>query len=249
MKISPQATGRIIFPMAILLMLLPMTAFAQNRVVVIPLFDGACASGTCKPLKNIVTVAKANGMFTDPVAALNSITDASETNPYLAVIGPGVYTVTAPVVMKEWVDITGSGENVTKIKGAISGGTPNVSAVIKGANNSALSLLTVENTGGGSMLFNYSVALYDDNVSPTVTNVNAIAYGGTYNYGVYNGFSSATMINVTATASGGTSAHGVRNNDSSPVMTNVTATASGGTASYGVYNDASVPVLRRSVVG
>ena len=199
MKISPQATGRIIFPMAILLMLLPMTAFAQNKVVVIPLFDGACASGTCKPLKNIVTVAKANGMFTDPVAALNSITDASVTNPYLVVIGPGVYTVTAPVVMKEWVDITGSGENVTKIKGAISTGDSSTSSIITGADNSALSLLTAENTGGGT----YSMALYNGSASPKVSAVTARASGGTYTYGIYNDHhSSPTMTDVNITASG-----------------------------------------------
>ena len=122
MKSSTWMTKGIVVLIGALFVLAQVTAFAANKVVVIPLFDSSCTSGTCKPLKNIVTVAKANGMFTDPVAALNSITDASVTNPYLVVIGPGVYTVTAPVVMKEWVDITGSGENVTKIKGAISTG-------------------------------------------------------------------------------------------------------------------------------
>ncbi len=64
-------------------LLAPFTTFAANKVVVIPLM------GDNPPLKNIVTVARANGKFTDPVAAVNSITDASASNPYLVVIGSG----------------------------------------------------------------------------------------------------------------------------------------------------------------
>ena len=218
MKISTNSTNRILGVICALLLLTPLAAFAQNRVVVIPLFDGACASGTCKPLKNIVTVAKANGMFADPVAAVNSITDASDTNPYLVVIGPGVYTVTVPIVMKPYVEITGSGETVTKIKGAISTESESTSAIVRGANRSALSFLTVENTGGVGI---FSIALYNDHVSPKVSNVIATATGGTANYGVHNG-------------------------SSSPEMTNVTASAAGGEGNYGVYNTSSSPVIRRS---
>ncbi len=104
------------FLLCLILSCLPISAQAADKVVVIPLF------GHGKPLKNIVTVAKANGKFTDPVAAVNSITDASYDNPYLVVIGPGVYTLTHTLVMKPWVDITGSGENVTRLVGAISHG-------------------------------------------------------------------------------------------------------------------------------
>ena len=113
MKISTKVMNRILFSVVMLFLLAPLTVFPQDGFYVIPVAIN-------KPLKNVVTVAKANGIFTDPVAAVNSITDASATNPYLVVIGPGVYTVTSPVVMKPYVDITGSGENVTKITGALS---------------------------------------------------------------------------------------------------------------------------------
>jgi pectin methylesterase-like acyl-CoA thioesterase len=126
----------------VLILLAPLTAFAQNKVVVIPLFGD-----DAKPLKNIVTVAKANGMFTDPLAAVNSITDASEINPYVVVIGPGIYTISKTLVMKPYVNITGCGENFTILKGAISKNVYNESAIISGIENSALTSLTVENTG------------------------------------------------------------------------------------------------------
>jgi pectin methylesterase-like acyl-CoA thioesterase len=76
--------------------------------------------------KNIITVAKSGGDFTDPVAAVDSISDASATNPYLVVIAPGVYTVTQTLQMKQYVDIAGSGEEVTKLTGAIKTGYSSV---------------------------------------------------------------------------------------------------------------------------
>jgi len=189
-------------------------------------------------ISNIVTVAKANGMYTNPVAAVNDITAATANNPYLVKIYPGVYTITQTLVMKPYVDIIGSGENVTKITGAISSDNLfDPPAIISGADNSVLSSLTVENTGGVNP---NSVALFNYNTSPDVTNVTATASGATYSYGVYNYASNTTMTNVTTTASGTTSSYGVYNLDSlNPMMTNVTATASGGIFSYGVVNNSS----------
>jgi hypothetical protein len=239
MKISTKVMRRIVFSLVMLFLLTPLTVFAQDGFYVIPVAMN-------KPLRNVITVAKANGKFTDPVAAVNSITDASATNPYLVVIGPGVYTVTSPVVMKPYVDIAGSGENVTKITGAL--GIPYSplynSGLIYGANNSALSSLSVANTGGNSA----SIALFNLHTSPTVTNVTATASGGTQNYGVYNIQSSPTMNGVTAKASGGTDNYGVLNNQSSPTMTDVTAMASGGTGTnIGVENFDSSPSTMTNV--
>lgn len=273
MKSSTWMTKGIVVLIGALFVLAPVTAFAANKVVVIPLFDGACASGTCKPLKNIVTVAKAGGMYTDPVAAVNSITDANESNPYLVVIGPGVYTITSTLQMKQWVDIAGSGENVTGIRGAIStGNTDASSAILSGSNHATLSSLTIENTGGST----HSIALYNNSASPTVSNVTASASGATFNYGVYNLSSSSVMTDVTAVATGGAVNYGVLNFGSSPEMTGVAATVSRGSSqnhavfntasstptmtcvtatavgawpnSYGIYNYNSSPVIRRSTM-
>ena len=85
-KISLLASLRLI----ILVTSLASSAFvmAQNRVVVIPM-----SGDDLEPLANIITVAKNNGDFTNPIDAMNSISDASETNPYLIVIAPGVYDI------------------------------------------------------------------------------------------------------------------------------------------------------------
>jgi len=49
---------------------------AHNNVVVIPLLGDEV-----RPLQNVISVAKSNGDFTDPLAALASIDDESENNP------------------------------------------------------------------------------------------------------------------------------------------------------------------------
>jgi hypothetical protein len=268
MKISKKVMEKIVFSLVMLFLLTPLTVFAQDGFYVIPV-------AVNKSLKNIITVAKAGGKFTDPVAAVNSITDASASNPYLVVIAPGVYTIKSTLYMKEYVDIAGSGENVTKLTGAISlfDDWP-TSAIIKGANNTSLTSLTIENTGTSS----YSIALYNGSSSLRVANVTATASGSSANYGIFNSYasstrmtnvtatatgagmtsncgvynylSSPTMTGVTATASGGTERnYGVYNSHSSPKMTNVNATASGGIKSYGVYNEYySSPVIKRSTM-
>jgi hypothetical protein len=240
-KISTKAMGNMVISLIMLFLLAPLMAFAANKVVVIPLFGNDCATvPACKTLKNVITVAKANGNFTDLRAAVDSITDASETNPYLVVIGPGVYTIqTSPLIMKPYVDIAGSGENITKITGATCAQTA-VSSIIAMADHSTLSSLKVENTGGC-----LNAALYIGSGSPQVSNVTATAIGGTYNYGIYNSYSSPMMINVTATAPVGTTLnYGIYNSHSSPTMINVTATAS----TYGVYNYYSNPKIRHSTM-
>ena len=109
MKISSQFMKSIFGIFGMLLLLAPLTVLAHTKVVVIPLFGD-----DVKRVNNIIIVAKANGHFTDPVAAVNSIKDASASNPYLVVIDRGDYTISQTLFMKEYVDIVGSGENVTK---------------------------------------------------------------------------------------------------------------------------------------
>ncbi len=91
-------------------------AFGQTKVVVIPM-----AGDDLKPLANIITVAKQNGDFDNPLDALNSITGSGFSNPYLVVIAPGSYTVNAPLEVPAYVHLTGSGSNQTSI--TVSGGS------------------------------------------------------------------------------------------------------------------------------
>ena len=94
--------------------------------------------------------------------SLDKITDASEDNPYLVFIEPGIYDIGAGHLdMKPFVDIKGSGENVTRITGTIDMNGSDFSGVVNGSDDAELSFLTVENTGGtGSFK---CVGVYDKN--------------------------------------------------------------------------------------
>ena len=181
-------------------------------------------------LMNVVTVSAENGDFTSPVEAIESITDATDTNPYLIIIGPGVYEIGTTMKMKEWVTIQGAGQEATKITGAVSTGyADETSAIVKGMSNAALTDLTIINRGGST----YSIAIFNYEASPRIERVTAIASGegGYANTGILNQDSSSPiMTNVTASVSGSTTENfGVYNViSSSPTMVNVKANASGG---------------------
>ena len=239
------------------------------------------AAGAVTPDKlafygKVAVVAMSGGNYNNPATAMTDFNTwcrsaGDNTTPCLLKIMPGTYNVgTSAVEMQPYVDIEGSGENITKITGYIQQG------LVNGVSNAELRFLTVENTGGSVDL---SVAIEANNTSPKITHVTAIASGGiSGNIGVNNVFSSSTiMTNVTAIASGGVYSHGVVNNSideshqcttimenvsasasgatntnngvlnvngASPWMRNVTATATGGTNNNGVHNsDGSSPLM------
>lgn len=106
---------------------------------------------------------------------------ASESRPYLLKLEPGAYDLGAGwMAMKEWVDIEGSGEGVSRITGRSDSSQP-YDGTIFARNNAELRLLTVENTGGG-----YSgTAIAINSASTRLTHVTAKASGAsTFNTGV-----------------------------------------------------------------
>jgi len=173
--------------------------------------------------------------------AMSGISDAGETNPYLIIIEPGVYNIgTNSLQMKSYVDIQGSGENVTTITGTVNG---QYSGVLVGADNMEVRFITIKNTNTGT----YTRAIINSAASPMITNVTATALGGNDRICIYNLSASPTMKNITTFASGGTTQNvGIYNySSSSPRMTNVIATVSGGASSQnaGIYNYSSSPTM------
>ncbi|HWR97102.1 MAG TPA: hypothetical protein VN317_01635 [Candidatus Methanoperedens sp.] len=179
---------------------------------------------------NVVVVAKSGGDFTDPITAVNSITDSSVNNPYLVMIMPGVYDlIDGQLAMKQFVDIEGSGEGITTITKSV-GGLPTV----KGASDAELRFLTVTSPAGATD----SIAVYNEECTPRLTHITASSTGGTYrNYGVFNHYANPVMLNVTASASGGSyESYGVYNRRSVATMIGVTASGAGAGGNYGVFN-------------
>lgn len=183
----------------------------------------------------------------DIQAIIDNISDASSSKLYLIHLGAGIYNLgSTNIVMKPWVSIQGSGRESTTITGAVSTGIfDNSSAVMVGANNVALSDMTIENTGGDQ----YSMAIFNINVSPKMERLTAICTGGSLrNIAVYNSSTSSAspiMTGVSAFASGNTNNRAIVNATSSPFMAGISANASGGTeTNYGVLNkESSAPTM------
>jgi hypothetical protein len=115
------------------------------------------------------------------VAALTGIATASQTNPWLLKIEPGIYVVPPGAVqMKPYVDMEGSGEDVTIIRSV---GTPdNSTGTLLTADNVELRFLTVENTGGDV----YAKPIYVHGTSPILSHVTARSSGATFeNHGIF----------------------------------------------------------------
>jgi hypothetical protein len=194
----------------------------------------------------VVWVANSGGQFTSVSAALASITDNSPAHRYVIKVAPGTYTETGSVVLKNYVDVEGSGQNLTTITCACGSSTSayldGSSAVLQVTGPGAhvgIRNLTITNTGG----LNNSTGIATRTTDPGDISLDALTVtttGGVYHASIVNWSSSPTMTNVTATATGGANSdnYGVFNlSSSSPTMTNVTATATGGTNSYGIYNN------------
>ena len=196
--------------------------------------------------QNMRMVAKSGGDFTSITAALNSITDASATNPYLIYVAPGVYA--EQVTMKPYVDIEGAGEAKTKITGG--GSSTETTGTLLGADNAELRSLTVENAGSASLT--YATAIFNT-ASLSLDHVTAVATGahtttGIENYTNLPSYSPVvTMTDVTASvyvdgpgvASGiynKTVASGPGGNKMTINMSDVTAGASASATTFGIYN-------------
>jgi hypothetical protein len=91
---------------------------------------------------NVAVVAPSGGDYTNPATAMGAYNlwcgAPSATNPCLLKIMPGVYDIgTSPVAMQPYIDIEGSGQNVTVITGTVSSDSfpPTIESNISNATN------------------------------------------------------------------------------------------------------------------
>lgn len=178
------------------------------------------------------------GHFSSIQAALGSITDASAANRYLVFIGPGLYT--EQVTMKPFVDVQGSGEEVTTIRWT-------GSFTVKGADDAALSQLTVENlddgAAGGRAILNFKTSPRLSHL--TVRCVSTANGAKAVSNETFDGvLASPVLRHVTATATG-PSATAILNLDGAPDLFDVQATAVGEDA-RGITNSGDARLVRVS---
>lgn len=97
---------------------------------------------------NVIVVAKSGGDFTDPVAAMESINDASPSNPYLIKIMPGVYELASTIYVRANVDIEGSGEKSTILH--LADGYPYYAIFVHPGKATEIRSLTLETNAPGT---------------------------------------------------------------------------------------------------
>lgn len=225
--------------------MLKQTKLAVFVLIISVLIGNGSAFAKVK-IDNVATVAPSGGDYTSPAVAMADFANwcgvPSATNPCLLKIMPGLYNVgSSSVIMHEYIDIEGSGENVTTIEGEIGTTAAPRRGVLVGASNAEIRFLSVVND---AISGDDAVAISYEFESPKLLHVTATASGGSItNVGVFinSGGDPLTLKNVTANASGGANSYGIEYIDCRPTLINVIASASGGSANnYGVFdsNDA-----------
>lgn len=189
-----------------------MLLLSALAIVAVPCF--ASSEGYAQQ----VVVAKSGGNYADPVAAVNSITDASPSKMYLVKVMPGIYDLgTNPLQMKQYVDIEGSGGDNTVITSKVPNTlAPCIAATVQMISDSKISKIQVKNTYGTSAAPHYDAigivfagtGGYAEGVKVRVGtdgNVNVS------NSGICtNGSAIATLQNVDVfTVNGGTTMNGI----------------------------------------
>lgn len=128
----------------------------------------------------IAVVAKSGGDFTDIQQAIDSFGGLGPDKRCLVKVLPGVYAVTAPVQMRQYVDVQGSGQENTEIRGDIPAGEDlfgcepaTLDATVKMAGHSALRDLSVTNKSD----FGAVAVVFKDTVDARAERVKAVASG------------------------------------------------------------------------
>ena len=204
------------------------------------------------PARVIWVADDGSGDFELVSAALGSITDNSSTKPYVVRVAPGVYTETAPIAAKQFVDIEGSGQGTTVLTCKCAGDDfDGLSATLDVSVAAEIRHLTVKNTGSPVGTEDFAIGVFTSASAPkSLLHVTATGAGADLNYGIADVSSPATTLSdVAAEGTGGRFARGIAARESSTTLVDVKALATGGTTnSIGVLNDEATLTIRRSVI-
>jgi hypothetical protein len=204
--------------------------------------------GPAAKYANVVVVAKSGGDYTDPVTAINSISDASATNTYLVKIMPGTYNIGfGQIRVKDYVDIEGSGVEVTKIVGQSAGGANQGVISIWYTNGVEVRSLSVEVdsiTPGPGSVDGVGIGIYYCN-KVKITDVSIKSVDAFYGVGIYAEGSKVILSRVTASAEetkdvsaligSNTYRYGLEQSNSDVTIENSNISAAGGTMNAGLY--------------
>jgi pectin methylesterase-like acyl-CoA thioesterase len=143
----------------------------------------------------VIVVKKQNaatGEFTSIKSAIDSITDATSTNPYIVKVGPGVYTEDV-ITMKSWVSVVGHSDNSTVIQPIT-----NTQTIITGAESSQLTNVTLTGASGIS-----GRAVYHQGTVGAPFVLKNVTFGGNETQVAIHGATATTLCRVENCTMGG----------------------------------------------
>jgi hypothetical protein len=168
--------------------------------------------------------------------AIDSITDASEDNPYLVWVAPGEYLES--VTMKPYVHLQGAGQETTVISSTVtSEDFPPINATLVMTSHVTVRDLQIVNNGAGELIAGLIATA--GVVDAKVTDVKVMAHGNSeQNFAIFTIGSSLTFESVTASSQNGTLSNtGMYNDEGSEVeLVDCSAAGTGGYQAYGIYN-------------
>ena len=225
--------------------------------------DGTEFAAQGSPYANALVVAKSGGDYSSVQAAVDSVDEASSSNPYLIWVAPGVYNES--VTMKPHVHVQGAGQDATVISStATSGdwppttgtlvltdhvslrdlsvsnlgtGTRNVALIgTEGTSETVVTDVTVRAQGEGNI--NYAVFLTGSGTEVTLQRITGLAENGSSNYGLFSRSGADAALELGSyTAVGGSSAQGLYSRDAGTTLEahGVTALGRDASSSVGLY--------------
>jgi len=174
------------------------------------LFSTAVFAAAWNVPTNVRIVQKSNidntgRIYSSIQQAINSITNASATNPYVVKVMPGIYDLgTASLQMKAYVDVEGSGPDNTIIMSSnnnIDGDTCTIGTVLMANNSSIRHIKVVNMPQAQNGNFNSVAAVVFNNVKAKAEGISVLVGSDTVDGGRSNGI-----------CSDGEAAHAVLNN-------------------------------------
>lgn len=187
----------------------------------------------------IVIVSPVGTQYENGTALLNALSSISSdaANPYLLKIEPGIYDIGASQFQtKQFLDVEGSGQGVTRIRGNYVrvGALPGLVQVVS---NSELRMLTVENYGGDVSKGYSGIDVWNE-VNTRISDVTVLVHSGNDHWGVESGGGGTVIQGVTIRCTGGSQNIGLNLHADNIIVDNVNVRAvEGSYSNYGMVLD------------
>ncbi len=159
-------------------------------------------AGVASP-ENVLVVSPSGAAFTSVAAALASINDASETNPYVVYVAPGVYEETELCEVQSFVTLLGAGPAASIVRSSRTGNSQGAaSSTVLLSDNGAIADIRIENVGAAAL--SNAISGFGLSRATRITNVVARAdgNGGTGHFAILASDGDVTIIDSVLFASG-----------------------------------------------